>query len=432
MQVYGFGYTPSSDVFTTSDSTHGTLITDNGLVITGNVNTSTTEQHQLSDNREFRQRTMMRLLTDVDRQCEDVARANSIDSLSSVAAVLPVDDNTDPADVLRVFLQQLDAGERLIYCDARTFMESLELERPNADGEGTLFDGDDTASEFDDGDDWGDLDSPQAPQDDYQPRVIGDFRDIDVLRRARRRHKAVLLVGEPGTGKTRLSDAAHDNPITINCHDGMTMADVVGQWMPVPGSPGDFRWQEGPLLEAMQAGTPIVFDDFSWASNTVQAALLPVLDHRRSITVVDRPESSTIVAADGFCVVLTANPDVGVGITAPILDRIDLTIQVPTDLITAARLGVHPSLLSVAYQLEDDRNARRAQGGQGWVPSIRSLLSATDTAEMLNIASAASLLLAECPIRDPEYRSYVRGLMNEELGTPVTDGLVSEAPGGRR
>nr|WP_255726958.1 AAA family ATPase [Corynebacterium sp. ACRPE] len=240
----------------------------------------------------------------------------------------------------------------------------------------------------------------------------------------------LLLSGEPGTGKTTLAVAAFgEELITISCHEGMRREDLVGQWMPIQDKPGEFEWKDGPLVEAMLTGKPVLVDDFGWASPEVQAALLPVADHRRTISVIDRPEQSDIDAVDGFSLVLTHNPNMGVGIIDPIMDRMAFEVEVPTDLETADKLGVDPTLLQIAYQLEDEAKHAESEGSSGWVPSIRTLLETTRIQQVFGTEFAASAFLAACPIDQLEYRQRLHRMIQAQMGKDarVSDGLRSVA-----
>lgn len=417
MLAFGFTHSDNYDIFSEEDPNLAVLVTERGDVLGGSTAQVDVLEPQAGDSLS---RELMRQRLDLIVSKRQAASREMGDVPISLA-VLTLDvsrNDDDEQEILSDFLWQMNQGVGRT-ATTSDFLDLLELDRDIDD---------EPEAQQDMAADMAATPHPEPPATtDYLPRTIGTLTDLDVVRRARAAGMTLLLSGEPGTGKTSLCEAAYGSElITVSCHDGMTVSDLVGQWMPVPKEPGNFQWHDGPLLTAMQAGRPLLLDDVSLLSLTVQAALLPVLDHRRSITVMDRPEENTISASDDFAVVLAQNPGVGVGISDAIRDRVAFEIKVPTDLRTAQELGADPDLLTVAYRLEEEAKELRAQGAPGWVPSIRTLLDATRVRQVFGTAFAASTFLADCPIQQPDFRERLRGMLQTQTGETVTDGMVSD------
>lgn len=418
MLVYGFVYPESNDPYTTVDPAQGLLVTDTGAVISGSAIDPVLEEPPAGDS--LTHGRMSDLLDALEGR--RLRKARELGDIQLPTAVVNFGNrgysDTDPG-ILSVFVDAMNRGDGNLL-DRGDFLNLLRLD--------ASFD-----TDYDELDYREESPEPAPPAttipEGYRPRVVGGLKDVDVLRRAHRAHMPVLLSGAPGTGKTALCEAAFgDDLVMVSCNDGMILPDLVGQWMPVPNKPGEFEWQDGPLLMAMMQGRPFLLEDFSWMSLTLQAALLPVLDHRRSITVGDRPGEQTISAAAGFSVIVTQNPDVGVGITDPIRDRISFEVQVPSDLPTAERLGADPDLMAIAYRLEEEDAKLRADGSHGWVPSIRTLLDATKVREVYGVPFAAATFVAACPITEPRFRENLRVMLGAQMGSgAISDGLVSRA-----
>lgn len=417
MLVYGFVYPDSDDPYSTTDPTQGLLVTDTGAVVSGSALDPVMEEppagasltHDLMGNRldSLEGRRLRKA-----RELGDIQLPTAVINLSRVGS-----SEDDPA-IIGEFVDAMNRGEGQL-AEGGDFLDLLRLDA-------SLGDFDDLTP----------LEADPAPvvpaahtPEGYRPRLVGGLKDVDVLRRAHNAQMTVLLSGAPGTGKTALCQATFgDELIAVSCNDGMILPDLVGQWMPVPHKPGEFEWHDGPLLTAMLEGRPFLLEDFSWMSLTLQAALLPVLDHRRCITVGDRPGGQQVEAAEGFSVVITQNPDVGVGITDPIRDRIAFEIEVPSDLTTAERLGADPDLMVIAHRLEEADRSLRQEGGYGWVPSIRTLLDATKVRDVYGAPFAAATFVAACPITEPSFRENLRALLAAQMATTtISDGLVSRA-----
>ncbi len=417
MLVYGFVYPESDDPYTNDDPAQGLLVTDTGAVISGSAFDHVLEEPPAGDSLTYDR--MSDLLDNLEGRRLRTAR--SLGDIQLPTAVVNFGSrysDTDPG-LIGVFVDAMNRGDgRLL--DGDDFLNLLRLD--------ASFD-----ASFENVNYLDEAPTPATPSsptpEGYRSRMVGGLKDVDVLRRAHKAHMPVLLSGAPGTGKTALCEAAFgEDLVMVSCNDGMILPDLVGQWMPVPNKPGEFEWQDGPLLTAMMQGRPFLLEDFSWMSLTLQAALLPVLDHRRSITVGDRPGEQTIPAADGFSVIITQNPDVGVGNTDPIRDRIAFEVQVPSDLPTAERLGADPDLMVIAYRLEEQDQELRVDGSHGWLPSIRTLLEASKVREVYGAPFAAATFVAACPITEPQFRENLRVLLGAQMGAgAISDGLVSRA-----
>jgi midasin len=74
-----------------------------------------------------------------------------------------------------------------------------------------------------------------------------------------------------------------------------------------------FEWHDGPLVEAMKAGSTFLIDEISLADDSVLERLNSVLEPERTLLLTERGTSSSndaeqIVALPGFRVIATMNP----------------------------------------------------------------------------------------------------------------------------
>ncbi|XP_071480621.1 midasin-like [Diadema antillarum] len=136
----------------------------------------------------------------------------------------------------------------------------------------------------------------------------------------------VLLVGETGCGKTTVCQLfaalANHKLQVVNCHLHTETSDFLGGLRPVRHHGNEnvssqklFEWCDGPLIEAMRAGSVFLIDEISLADDSVLERLNSVLEPERTLLLAERgsgeargEEVPLIRAEGGFRVVATMNP----------------------------------------------------------------------------------------------------------------------------
>lgn len=211
--------------------------------------------------------------------------------------------------------------------------------------------------------------------------------------RAMQLRKAVLLEGSPGVGKTTLIAAlarcAGQRLIRINLSEQTDMMDLLGADLPVEGgAPGEFRWCDGPLLQAIQGGHWVLLDELNLASQSVLEGLNAVLDHRAEVFV---PElGRTFRCPQSFRLFAAQNPvqEGGgrKGLPKSFLNRftrVHVELLTPADLefIGASLHGRIPRsvmsrMVSFLSEMHRGANVERSFGSQGgpWEFNLRDLL----------------------------------------------------------
>ncbi|KAJ9639642.1 AAA ATPase midasin [Knufia peltigerae] len=116
--------------------------------------------------------------------------------------------------------------------------------------------------------------------------------------RALQMARPILLEGSPGVGKTAivtaLAQACGKQFTRINLSDQTDLMDLFGADTPSEGEDmGNFSWQDGPLLDAMQNGGWVLLDEMNLASQSVLEGLNSCLDHRREAYIAELDKSFT-------------------------------------------------------------------------------------------------------------------------------------------
>ncbi len=173
----------------------------------------------------------------------------------------------------------------------------------------------------------------------------------------------IILYGPPGLGKTR---AALGQRITeggafrLVCHGGMTIADVVGMWMPTGA--GTLEWRNGPALAARRGngvvGGRCVADEIDTASGEVTSVLMAMFDSAGSDSWMNPYTEEMESPVPGYTVVMTTNLRSPEMLPAALADRFPVKILV--DVAHPAAIAALPKDLQRAAELltQANRNPR--------------------------------------------------------------------------
>jgi MoxR-like ATPase len=168
------------------------------------------------------------------------------------------------------------------------------------------------------------------------PKYIGHRRLVEIAISTLVTDRALLLIGEPGTAKSWLSEhlAAAingDSTKVVQGTAGTTEEQIRYTWnyaMLIARGPSPEALIKSPVFRAMESGTLARFEEITRCAAEVQDALISLLSEKR----ISVPELATEVpAVKGFSVIATANTrDRGVNDMSAALKRRFNMVVLPT------------------------------------------------------------------------------------------------------
>ena len=198
------------------------------------------------------------------------------------------------------------------------------------------------------------------------PKYIGNPRLVEIAIATLVTDRALLLIGEPGTAKSWLSEhlcAAinGDSTKVIQGTAGTSEEAIRYSWnyaMLIAKGPSEEALVKSPLLHAMESGSLVRFEEISRCASEVQDALISILSEKR----VSVPELNLeIPAQKGFSLIATANTrDKGVNeMSAALKRRFNIVVlPAPGDLktemeIVTQRVGQLSGSLGLQAKMPD-------------------------------------------------------------------------------
>ncbi|HIY21116.1 MAG TPA: AAA family ATPase [Candidatus Flavonifractor merdigallinarum] len=174
------------------------------------------------------------------------------------------------------------------------------------------------------------------------PKYMGNRRLVEIAIATLVTDRALLLIGEPGTAKSWLSEhlaaaVNGDSTKVIQGTAGTTEEQIRYSWnyaMLIAKGPSPEAMVKSPIYRAMESGSIARVEEISRCASEVQDALISILSEKR----LSVPELGLEVpAAKGFSVIATANTrDKGVNdMSAALKRRFNIVVlPTPSDLET--------------------------------------------------------------------------------------------------
>ncbi len=189
------------------------------------------------------------------------------------------------------------------------------------------------------------------------PKYIGQERLVEIAIATLVTDRALLLIGEPGTAKSWLSEHLTaaingDSTKVVQGTAGTTEEQIRYSWnyaMLIANGPSQEAMLKSPVFRAMETGTIARVEEISRCASEVQDALISLLSEKR----ISVPELGEEVAArKGFSVIATANTrDKGVNEMSAALKRRFNIVVLPA-----------PATLEAEMEIVNTRVAQLSQG----------------------------------------------------------------------
>ena len=243
---------------------------------------------------------------------------------------------------------------------------------------------------------------------EISPKYMGNRRLVEIAIATLITDRALLLIGEPGTAKSWLSEhlaaaVNGDSTKVVQGTAGTTEEHIRYSWnyaMLIAKGPCPEAMVKSPVYRAMESGSIARIEEISRCASEVQDALISLLSEKR----ISVPELGQEVAAQkGFSVIATANTrDKGVNdMSAALKRRFNIIVlPTPSDMATEIEI-VRTRVSQLSSRL--DLNARQPEEDtvEKVVTVFRELRAGTtldgkqklkSTSGVLSTAEAISLL----------------------------------------
>ncbi len=171
---------------------------------------------------------------------------------------------------------------------------------------------------------------------EIKPKYIGHSRLVEIAISTLVTDRSLLLIGEPGTAKSWLSEHLTaaingDSTKVVQGTAGTTEEQIRYTWnyaMLIAHGPSHEALIKSPVFRAMESGTVARFEEITRCASEVQDALISILSEKR----LSVPELLTeIPAQKGFSIIATANTrDRGVNDMSAALKRRFNIVVLPT------------------------------------------------------------------------------------------------------
>jgi MoxR-like ATPase len=225
-------------------------------------------------------------------------------------------------------------------------------------------------------------------------------------------HQGLMLVGEPGTAKSLLSELlaaaiSGDSGLTVQGTAGTTEDHIKYSWnyaLLLAEGPSERALVPSPLYQAMRAGKLVRFEEITRCPPEIQDVMISLMSEKQ-LMIPELGDAARLFAQRGFNIIATANlRDRGVHEMSSALKRrfnfetvrpirdlqfeIDLVMaQVTREFGDTERVTVPRDVIALLVTTFQELRAGQTQEGT----AIKGLDAVMSTAEAVNVAYAAAL-----------------------------------------
>jgi MoxR-like ATPase len=277
-----------------------------------------------------------------------------------------------------------------------------------------------------------------------RPKFVGSRAFVERCVVALATNRGLMLIGEPGTAKTWLSELiaaaiSGDSTLTIQGSAGTTEDSIKYSWnyaLLLAEGPSERSLVPAPVYRGMAEGKVVRFEELTRCPLEVQDILLSILSDRVMAVPELEGEARSLFSRVGFNVIATANTrDRGINEMSAALKRrfnfetvqpiADLSeelalVQRETDRLlerSGIPMGLPPEMTELLVTTFHE--LRHGQSGEG--QALETLTTAMSTAEAISTAYAAGLHAWYYEQKPAAPRHLVQHLIGSALKDSVED-----------